>query len=169
LKLYAPPLGGLLRAVFGWERHWLQFVPAAAGVFWIALRRSRKIATLRCAQDGAPRWQSAVDAKLLLVSVCFSPYGWLFDQVVLLPAVVEMAVRGLAAPRRYALALLLIFLALNGAVLVLEMGGAPIVSWAYWWTAPAWLALYAAADRLLPAATVAPTAPRKSPPYATPA
>jgi hypothetical protein len=76
-----PTLGTLLRLLFGVEKHWLQFLPSVAGFFWFFLFwQSRKLYW---------DWREQTPL-LLLVSVATSAYGWTFDQVVLLPAVIQV-------------------------------------------------------------------------------
>ncbi len=73
-----PTFGSLLRLRFGFERRWLQFVPLVPGLLWLWVywRRHRN------------RWQwTAHLPLLLLVSVVTTAFGWSFDQVVLLPAI----------------------------------------------------------------------------------
>ncbi len=77
-----PTAGSLLRWVFGPELIWLQFAPMAAGVGWLALYgRKHRAAWL---------WADRI-GLLLLVSVVTAPFGWPFDQVVLVPVVLQIA------------------------------------------------------------------------------
>jgi hypothetical protein len=75
----APTLGTWLRLVFGAERRWLQYLPSLLGglglLAWLCLRQ------------GPWRW-AALAGPLLLASVTTAIYGWSFDQVVLMPAMV---------------------------------------------------------------------------------
>jgi len=73
-----PTFGSLLRMLFGFERRWLQFVPLAPGILWLARYWHR---------HGSGRQWSAHMPLILLVSVTTAAFGWSFDQVVLLPAV----------------------------------------------------------------------------------
>lgn len=90
----APVAGTLLRLLFGPELRWLQFAPTvlalSALLVWLLHRRP----TLR--------W-SEVMAPLLLLSVPTAPYGWSFDQLVLLVPqlqLVSLAVAGARDRRR---------------------------------------------------------------------
>jgi hypothetical protein len=78
LNEYAPTVGQTFRELIHHDAAWLQFVPEVAACAWAAwffwTRRERW------------RWMS--DGMLvLLVSVLCRPYGWIFDESVLLPAV----------------------------------------------------------------------------------
>lgn len=130
LRNPSPNLGTLLRII--WPNHaWLQFVPSLFGgawavYFWWTRRRSWN-------------WSAQLPA-VLLVSLVTTSYGWLFDQVVLLPALMQVAAPlarragwlrwPAVAAYAGASALMVLF------VLFRETGTA------YTWTAPAWLALY---------------------------
>jgi len=92
-----PTLGAWLRLAVGSEHAWVQFLPAlVCGIgllVWLLRRR-------------APwKWEELA-APLLLVSVATAAYGWTFDQVVLLPAVVDLVSRLRLAPRARKVAVL---------------------------------------------------------------
>lgn len=131
LALYAPPLGGLLRVWLGWRRYWLQFVPTLIGILWWAKwQRARGV-----------DWRRDISI-LLLVSLCASPYGWPFDQIVLLPALVqrgaELTRAGRSKGRTWAL---VAFLASNALMAALASRYS-VMSLAFAWAAPWWLSLY---------------------------
>jgi hypothetical protein len=71
----APVLGTILRILFGWDRTWLQYLPALilAPLALIALHRRRAVFMW---------WHAA--GPLLLLSVPTAAYGWSLDQIVLL-------------------------------------------------------------------------------------
>jgi hypothetical protein len=78
LNEFAPTLGEAFRYLIHRDAAWLQFVPEVAGCVWAAWyfwgRRER--------------WDWMDQGMLLLlVSVMCRPYGWFFDETVLLPAV----------------------------------------------------------------------------------
>lgn len=78
-----PTLGSFLRLLFGLEKVWLQFVPSLLGILWFLLYWHEHRRTWEWAEQLPP---------LLLVSVSTTSFGWTFDQVVLLPAVIQAAV-----------------------------------------------------------------------------
>jgi len=88
-----PTFGSLLRLIFGFDVTWLQFVPPAAGGIWLALYWRRHAA--------AWGWPAHMPL-LLLVSTTTAAFGWSFDLVVLLPAILAVVRWALAAgaPRR---------------------------------------------------------------------
>jgi len=75
-----PTVGALLRLVIGWDHTWPMLLPPLAGLAWWGWHCRGLDWT----------WRSQI-SLLLLVSVVTSPYVWLFDQVVLLPAVIQLA------------------------------------------------------------------------------
>lgn len=129
LRNPSPNFGTLLRSMLG-NYPWLQFVPPLFGLAWVAL-------FWRVRRDS---WEWTAHLPLvLLVSLVTTAYGWLFDQIVLLPALMQLAVplsekngtrlRGIAA-----------YMCVN-VLMVL------FIAWrktgtAYTWTAPAWLLVY---------------------------
>ncbi|HEV2117398.1 MAG TPA: glycosyltransferase family 87 protein [Terriglobales bacterium] len=130
LRNPSPNLGTLLRTIFG-DHAWLQFVPPLFGAVWAVLfwRAQRR------------RWNwSGQLPLLLLVSLVTTAYGWLFDEIVLLPAVMQVAVPLARNPGRLRRQALAIYVGVNALmalfVLVRETGTA------YAWTAPAWLIVY---------------------------
>jgi len=131
LKNPSPNLGTLLRAWISPDSGWLQFVPTALGIAWFAwyLRRVR--------------WEWSDRMPLLLtVSVATTSYGWVFDHVILLPAVVQVASRAGWNDAR-ARVVTFVYAIVNVAValsIALRATGT-----AYAWVAPAWLAIYLAA------------------------
>jgi len=77
-------VGGALRAIFGVQHVWLQFVPCVVGVAWFAgywLRHHR-----------AWQWQERLPL-LLLVSIGSAPYFWSHDFLVAIPAVIWLAIQ----------------------------------------------------------------------------
>jgi Glycosyltransferase family 87 len=130
-----PTLGGLLCRL-PHAPQWLAFAPAVAAVVWFVFDR------LRWRQH----WNWAQRAPmLLLLSVVASPYAWLFDQIILLPAVAQIAADKSAGARRKRRALGLLYVAMNLSLLT-WIGPGRSIFW-YAWTAPAWLLLYVGARR----------------------
>jgi hypothetical protein len=78
-----------LRVFFGLERGWLQFVPLLVGLLGLGLWLWRR--------SGPWRWQDTTP-PLLLASALTTPYVWSYDQVVLLPVVVDLVARLRFAP-----------------------------------------------------------------------
>jgi hypothetical protein len=128
LNEFVPTLSESFRYLIDRDAVWLQFVPVAAGSIWaIWYFWSRR-------NDWNWMDQGMV---LLLVSALCRPYGWFFDEAMLLPAVLTGAFRAKQAGRS------LLPVALVGSAALIEFtSSAQVTSAAYMWTAPAWLACY---------------------------
>jgi Glycosyltransferase family 87 len=128
LNEFAPTLGEAFRYLIHRDAGWLQFVPEVAGCVWAAwyfwTRRER--------------WDWMDQGMLLLLaSVMCRPYGWFFDETVLLPAVMTGVFRAKESGRS------LIPIAVVAAAALVEMSQLTrIASPLYLWTAPAWLGCY---------------------------
>lgn len=128
-----PTIAGLLRLIFGIDRHWLALVPVAAALIWLFFH-------CRNTQLG---WVWASEIPLLMaISMTATPYGWLFDQIVLLPAILQALswVKGSAGATR--MHWVTVYLLVNGITLALILLGRP--GFWYCWTAPAWLFIFLA-------------------------
>jgi hypothetical protein len=77
-------VGGALRAIFGVQHVWLQFLPSAAGAAWFAWYWMRHRA--------AWTWEERLPL-LLLVSIGTAPYFGAHDFMLGLPAMVALAVQ----------------------------------------------------------------------------
>jgi len=112
------------------DRHavWLQFAPATLACVWA-------IWYFWTRREG---WQWMDHGLLvLLVSAMCAPYGWFFDESVLLPAVLTGVLRARATGRP----LWPIALAATAALIEVQQE-VSVMSPAYLWTTPAWLAWY---------------------------
>lgn len=76
-------IGGFLRAIFGVEHAWLQFVPCVVGLGWFAVywmrHRRRWI------------WEERLPL-LVLISIGSAPYFWKHDYILGLPALIALAI-----------------------------------------------------------------------------
>jgi hypothetical protein len=131
----SPTLGAVLRAAFGRERFWLQFLPPLLGVAWLVPHWLRHRRTWD--------WQEQLPL-VLLVSLLTTSYGaWAFDLVVLLlPVLGTAAALCRAGRRRLALTALAGYLALNALALALNLLG--VDGFWFLWLTPAVLLGYAA-------------------------
>jgi Glycosyltransferase family 87 len=81
---WAPAVPALaLRLIFGADKTWLQFVPSVLGLIWLAWRWR--------AHRSSWQWEEQLP-PLLLVSYVTASYGWTFDQVIFIPALMQAAV-----------------------------------------------------------------------------
>ena len=125
--LPVPSLRNVLIAVFQLEGSLLAHLPTAVGAVWLLIywrrHRDRWI------------WKERLPL-LLLVSIVTSPYSWTFDQIVLLPAIIQSYVwlRGRVA------GVMLGYLSFNAIYLAVRYI-VPVDFW-YFWMAPLFLAAY---------------------------
>jgi len=128
----APAWGGLLRAAFGYQRIWLQYLPLVFGLTWAALCWKK----YRSSWD----WKERLP-MLLLVGFITTPYAWTYDEVILLPVFISAAVNLLAeSDRRFASRVFAFFILINLAMFVLNIIGLRDV-W-FIWNVPVWLFAY---------------------------
>jgi hypothetical protein len=127
---YIPCLSYLLRNWLGANSMSLQFLPAALGCAW----------ALRYYWPRRQGWDWTTNGSpLLLVSLLVAPYSWIYDQGIVIPALLQGAF--LTRSRN-----LLVALAFLSAMVEIALYGSlaqPKVL-LYWtlWTAPAWLVWY---------------------------
>lgn len=130
-KEFIPCLSIVLRLWTSPRSMWIQYVPSAAACVWAVAYFWQRRHTWNWAHHGS---------LLMLVSLLLAPYCWVFDQVLLIPAILDGAYR---TGSRTLLA------TLAAASLTMEIGwmcGLKLPSPLYLWSAPAWLAWYLAAE-----------------------
>jgi hypothetical protein len=131
----SPTIGTVLRLVFGAEMFRLQFIPVAVGFLWFVWHIRNCLD--RKEFDRSWNWQKQLPL-LLLVSFVTAPYGaWPFDNVLLLPAVVDVIIRSRGRPRRVAIGGLV---AINLGCLILNLLAVP--SFWFLWVSPSVLVVY---------------------------
>jgi hypothetical protein len=124
-------LGAWLRFFVDLERSWLQVLPSLVGLVGLAMWLWRR--------RGPWHWESMA-APLLLASAVTAAFGWSYDQVVLLPAVVDLVARLRRAPlARQAAVLAGLALTQLGLWAMNQLGLNEVF---YVWHAPALAAIY---------------------------
>jgi hypothetical protein len=128
-KQFIPCLSDALRFWLRPEATWLQYLPVflccvwALRYFW--LRRNN--------------WDWITNGgTLMLASLVFAPYCWLYDQGLAIPALLDRAYLGRSGT-------LIVLIAFAGLLIDFELCGFAISSGLFLWTAPAWLVCYLAA------------------------
>jgi len=124
---FIPCLAITLRFAIDRNAMWLQSIPAIAGCVWAIAFYWRRRAAWDWMNDGAP---------LMLVSILVSPYGWLTDQTVLIPALLVGVYSATSREQLGTLALASAFIE------IAQMAGLGMHSAFYLWTTPFWLAWY---------------------------
>jgi hypothetical protein len=105
---------------------WLQYLPAAICCVWALIYYWQRRAHWDWVANGSP---------LMLVSLVFAPYCWLYDQCLAMPALIH----GAYTTRTRSLLALLALLSLAACI---ELGFVKVISPWWLWTAPVWFAWY---------------------------
>jgi hypothetical protein len=129
-KEYIPCLSYLLRDWLSPHSIWLQYLPAALGCTWAMAYFWPRRHTWDWMKNGSP---------LMLVSILVAPYSWIYDQGLVIPALL----RGAFLARFRSLLIALAFMSALVEIALFRSLSHPndMVFWTYW-TAPAWLAWY---------------------------
>jgi hypothetical protein len=133
---FHPVPSGMIRLLFFRNMFWVQFVPVAIGILWCA----RYFVAHRHVWD----WRDH-GPVLLLACMLTRPYGWLSDEVVVLPAILQAAVRVFDRPERAnwrSTGTLTMFGALNGVLLLALLSRVPLGAPVYFWSSIVWVAWY---------------------------
>jgi len=138
---FIPALSGVLRLLFLRRMFWAQFIPMLIGLAWAArfVNRNR--------QHWNWQWHGPV---LLVVSVLTTPYAWLTDEVVLLPAMLQgvaFVYQTRANIKVSTRLLLLIFASLDGLLLLILRFKIPFSTGIYFWSSVVWFSWYVYACR----------------------
>jgi hypothetical protein len=124
------PTPSVLRLFFGTQRHWVEFLPALTAAIWFLFHWRKTY----------DHWNWPQQLPLLLIiSVTTTPLVWFFDQIVLLPCMLQAAAwvfrRGNSRVWP-----VVSFLGMNSLTLLLLLTHR--TTYWYSWTASAWLIWY---------------------------
>ena len=110
--LATPTFGFYLRAVFGFEKSWLQFIPTLIGVIWLLYYWQRKHAN----------WDWLQEMPILIfASIITAPFTWSHDQMILTPVLMQAAIWLLLSRNRWKASLILaVFIIANIVNLILH-------------------------------------------------
>jgi Glycosyltransferase family 87 len=131
---FIPALSGMIRGIFFRRFFWVQFVPTGLGLLWSVRYywKNRRIWNWR--QHGP---------AVLVVSLLTTPYSWMTDEVVLLPAILQGAVwlnRAKLKVRSQIVILVFVFLDLL-LLLIVRAQVAPATG-IYFWSSLVWFSWY---------------------------
>jgi hypothetical protein len=139
--MFIPALSGVLRALFFRHHFWVQFAPLGLGVIWCLWFFAKHRADWNWRKHGLP---------LLVVSVLTTPYAWLTDEVILLPAILQAAVWLYESRERATVMsrlLIGIFALLNIFLLMILSFKIPFATGIYFWSSLVWLGWFFYARR----------------------
>lgn len=138
---FIPALSGVLRLLFFRRMFWVQFIPMIAGLVWSIWFFVRNAAHWDWHQHGP---------ALLVVSVLVTPYEWLSDETVLLPAILQAAAfvhAARASLKVGAKITILIFALLDLLLLLILKSKVPFSTGIYFWSSLVWFFWYFSARR----------------------
>jgi len=137
-----PALSGVIRALFFHRMFWIQFVPLSLGSIWCVwyFFKNRK------------KWDwRSHGLAVMVVSILVTPYSWITDEVVLLPAVLQAAIWAYGSRQRIRIGTglaILAFVCLNLLLLLILSSTIPFSSGIYFWSSLVWFGWYFYARRL---------------------
>jgi hypothetical protein len=140
-NLFIPAVSGVIRLVFFRRMFWAQFVPMAVAMVWAAWFGYTNRAHWSWRDHGL---------AVLVVSVLTTPYSWLTDEVVLLPAILQGVVyvyQSRPAITWQTRLVLGLFAGLNGLLLLILIFKIPFSTGIYFWSSLVWFAWYFYARR----------------------
>jgi hypothetical protein len=133
---FIPALSGVIRLIFFRRTFWVQFVPMAIGLVWSAEFLFRNWSNWNWREHGPP---------LLVVSVLTTPYAWLADETVLLPAMLQATAFIYEARKilKFGTKIgLVIFALLNLLLLAILRAQVPFSTGIYFWSSLIWFFFY---------------------------
>jgi hypothetical protein len=128
----SPTIGAYLRFFwFGTDKFWIQFLPSIIGGIWFIYYWYK--------HHKSWNWVDKLPI-LLLISQLTSSYTWTYDQVILIPAIIQATIRMASNWKHYStLLLIVLYLVINILDLILHMG---LSDFWFIWMAPAFLIWY---------------------------
>jgi len=135
-KEFIPALSGVVRLLFFRQMFWIQFIPMAAGLIWSVWFFVRNRLVWNWRQHGP---------ALLVISVLTTPYEWISDECVLLPAILQASTfvylcRG--SLRLRSKIVLLILTLLDALLLLILRSKIPFSTGIYFWSSLVWFSWY---------------------------
>ena len=133
---FIPTLSGVLRLIFFRPYFRAQFVPMLLGLIWSIWFCIKNMSKWSWHDHGL---------TVSVVSILTTPYGWLTDEVVLLPAILYAAMCIFGEKKKMpttARIVLAVFAFLNWIMLLLIASKIPLQSGIYFWSSLLWFAWY---------------------------
>jgi hypothetical protein len=133
---FIPTLSGVLRLIFFRPYFRAQFVPMLLGLIWSVWFCIKNMSKWSWRHHGL---------TVMVVSILTTPYGWLTDEVVLLPAILYAAMCIFGEKEKMpttARIVLAVFAFLNWMMLLLIASKIPLQSGIYFWSSLLWFAWY---------------------------
>jgi len=144
---FIPAVSGVVRLIFFRRFFWAQFLPTAAGLLWSGYYYWKNRDTWSWKENGP---------ALLVVSVLTTPYAWMTDESILLPAILQAVLwvyRRKSTLRLGSQLAVFAFASLDGLLLLILRAKIPFSTGIYFWSSLLWAAWYWYARRLRADAT----------------
>jgi len=131
---FIPALSGMIRVLFFRRFFWVQFVPTGLGLLWSVRYYWKNQRTWSWRERGP---------ALLIVAVLTTPYSWMTDEVVLLPAILQSVLWVNRAKLRVRSQLvILLFVCLDLLLLLVVRAQVPPATGIYFWSSLVWFSWY---------------------------
>jgi hypothetical protein len=131
---FIPALSGMIRLLFFRRFFWMQFVPAGFGLLWSSRYYWKNRRTWSWRRHGP---------ALLVVSLLTTPYSWMTDEVVLLPAILQGALwLNRAELRARSQLVILLLVCLDLLLLLILRAQVPPATGIYFWSSLVWFSWY---------------------------
>ena len=135
-KEFIPALSGVLRLILFRRFFWAQFVPLAVGLVW----------SVWYFLNHRPTWDWPSDGPaLLVVSVLVTPYAWMTDEAILLPAILQGVMWVYSERSRLkwpAQVAIVLFGSLDLLLLLILRAKIPFATGIYFWSSLLWACWY---------------------------
>jgi hypothetical protein len=133
-KQFIPALSGMLRLIFLRRFFWAQFVPLGLGLLWSGRYYWKNRQVWNWRRHGP---------ALLVVSVLTTPYCWISDEAVVIPAILQGTVWMYRANLRIRSQLVILsFVVLDVLVLLIIRAEVRPATGIYFWTSLVWFSWY---------------------------
>jgi hypothetical protein len=133
---FIPTVSGVLRLIFFRPYFRAQFVPMILALVWSVLVCIKNMSNWLWRDHGL---------TVMVISILATPYGWLTDEMVLLPAVLFAAMCVFGSKQKFHMTTriaLLVFGFLKWMMLLLIASHIPLQSGIYFWSSLLWCAWY---------------------------
>lgn len=133
---FIPALSGVVRLLFFRRHFWVQFIPAGVALLWsfVLFLNNRR------------EWDWRRHGPALLVaSVLTTPYAWLADETILLPAILQGVLFVYQARHQLTIRnkiVLVVFALLNFLLLLILRSRIPFSTGIYFWSSLVWFGWY---------------------------
>jgi len=138
---FIPALSGVIRLIFFRRFFWAQFLPMMAGLVWSGWYYCKTRRTWSWREHGP---------ALLVASVLTTPYAWMTDEAILLPAILQGVLWAYRAKANLTLRsqlAIFVFACLDALLLLILKARVPFSTGIYFWSSLVWVSWYWYAQR----------------------